>query len=164
EAMRDRAIKRRENAPEIGDISRLSQTETKKQFPLLSDEYASFHVSGAARVNGRKLKNALLRGAEKHGATLIKGHAEIVVDEDQILGVSVRDQFIQAKTIVASNGAWMKDLLEPLGIPFDIRPQRAQLMHLHMPGIDPANWPVVRPPMNQYMLPLEDGRIVIGAT
>src|SRR5699024_3795178 len=43
-------------------------------------------------------------------------------------------------------------------------PQPAQIMHVHMPGVNASSWPVVKPPMNQYMLPLDDGRIVIGAT
>lgn len=164
EAMRDRAIKRREQAPEIGEVTILTQAETKSQFPLLSDAYASVHVSGAARVNGRKLKNALLRGAEKHGASFIRGSAQITAEGDQITGVSVHEQWIEAKTVVAAVGAWGKDLLQPLGVPFDIAPQRAQIMHVHMPGVNASSWPVVKPPMNQYMLPLDDGRIVIGAT
>lgn len=62
--MEERAYKRREDAPEIGEITRLSAEETKKLFPALSDEYSSVHISGAARVNGRLLRNALISAAK----------------------------------------------------------------------------------------------------
>ena len=54
--MEERAYTRCKDAPEIGEITRLSQAETKGLFPLLSDQYASVHISGAARVSGRDLK------------------------------------------------------------------------------------------------------------
>lgn len=63
--MEERAYKRREDTPEIGEITRLSAEETKKLFPALSDEYSSVHISGAARVNGRLLRNALISLCEK---------------------------------------------------------------------------------------------------
>lgn len=62
--MEERAYKRREDAPEIGEITRLSAEETKKLFPALSEEYSSVHISGAARVNGRLLRNALISAAK----------------------------------------------------------------------------------------------------
>ncbi len=66
-------IKRREDAQKIGEITRLSAEETKKLFPALSEEYSSVHISGAARVNGRSLRNALISAAKKQGgATFIK--------------------------------------------------------------------------------------------
>lgn len=163
-AMRDRALKRREDAPEIGEITLLDQVETNKMFPLLSHEYSSVHVTGAARVNGRKLRRALLNGAKKYGAVLVEGDARIVQDGHEITGVSVNGNIIESDLVVAATGAWMRELLAPLGIPFDITPQRAQIMHLRMPGMDPSHWPVVMPPNNQYMLPLDDGRMVVGAT
>ncbi|MEC3035051.1 FAD-dependent oxidoreductase, partial [Bacillus thuringiensis] len=89
--MEERAYKRREDAPEIGEITRLSAEETKKLFPALSDEYSSVHISGAARVNGRLLRNALISAAKKHGATFIKGDAILVREGNHITGVTVND-------------------------------------------------------------------------
>lgn len=163
-AMRDRTLKRREDAPEIGEVTLLDQAETRARFPILSSEYMSVHVSGAARVNGRKLRNALLRAAQKNGARLMKGDAEIVHQELTVNGVAVGDQVIEADFVIAATGAWMHDLLRPLDVEFDVVPQRAQIMHLELPQTDTSKWPVVMPPTDQYMLSLEDGRIVIGAT
>lgn len=81
--MEERAYKRREDAPEIGDITRLSVSETKKLFPILADGYESIHISGAARVNGRALCRSLLSAAEKRGATVIKGNASLLLKTEQ---------------------------------------------------------------------------------
>lgn len=64
-AMQKRATKRKEDAPEIGDITLLTSEETNALFPPLSGEYAAVHISGAARVDGRALRDSLLRASQK---------------------------------------------------------------------------------------------------
>ncbi len=162
-AMKEHAYMRREDAPEIGEITLLNSKQTKEMFPLVSEEYTALHVSGAARVDGRALRNALLRGAEKHGAKIINGDAHLLFEGTQITGVSVNGNSIEADQVIAATGAWTSHLLHPLGMRFDIRPQRAQIVHLRLPGISPANWPVVKPPFNQYMLTFDD-RVIVGST
>lgn len=162
--MRDRALKRRVDAPEIGEVIMQDAEQTKAMFPLLSDEYSSVYVSGAARVDGRKLRNALLRGAEKHGAQLLTGDATLLYEGYNITGVSLQQKTLHADCVIAATGAWMNELIQPLGLTFDVTPQRAQIMHLHVPDRNTSAWPVVMPPADQYMLAFDDNRIVIGAT
>ncbi|WP_243291585.1 FAD-dependent oxidoreductase [Bacillus sp. FJAT-47783] len=164
EKMRERVLKRREEAPEIGEITRLSKEETKALFPPLADEYFSLHVSGAARVNGRALREALLRAVKKRGAQFYDGEAELVSDQQQIKGVKVNDEFIEGDQVIVTAGAWAKELFSPLGLHFLVSPQKAQIVHLHVPEMNTNDWPVVMPPNNQYLLAFEDGRIVVGAT
>ena len=163
-AMRVRAMKRREEAPEIGEISLLSSEQTKTLFPLLKDGYGSVHVSGAARVDGRKLRDALMRGAKKHGATFISWDGSLVHEGSQIIGVKANGTAMKADTVIAANGAWMNELIKPLGIDFIIAPQRAQIMHIQVEGLDTSKLPVVMPPSNQYLLGFDDNRIVAGST
>ncbi|OZU87544.1 FAD-dependent oxidoreductase [Virgibacillus indicus] len=163
-AMRDRALKRREDAPEIGEITLLNPEQTKALFPLLKDGYGSVHVSGAARVDGRKLREALIRGAKKHGATFISWDASIVHDGNQVIGVKANGTTIKANTVIAATGAWMNELFEPLEINFNITPQRAQIMHINVGDLDTSALPVVMPPSNQYLLGFDDKRIVAGST
>ncbi|MBP2076834.1 NAD(P)/FAD-dependent oxidoreductase [Oceanobacillus polygoni] len=163
-AMRDRAIKRRETAPEIGEITLLDSTQTKSMFPILSEEYSSVHVSGAARVDGRKLRDALLQAAKKHGAEFITGNASLMTEDVQITGISVDGKTIDGDCVIAATGAWMNELIQPLGVTFQVTPQRAQIMHLAVPDMDTSTWPVVMPPNNQYMLAFDDRRIVVGTT
>lgn len=66
--MKEIALKRREDAPEIGEVTLLSPKETRKLFPPIADGLGSVHVSGAARVNGQQLRRALIQGAKKRTA------------------------------------------------------------------------------------------------
>lgn len=159
-----RVLERRKEAPEIGDVTLLNEQETQDLFPLLNNNFKSIHVSGAARVDGRALCQALLRVAKKYGTTMIKGNAKLVSTNNNITGVIVNKKLIEADKVIAVSGAWMNELLEPLGIQFGVYPQKAQIIHLHMPNHKTNHWPVIMPPNNQYMLTLEDHRIVIGAT
>lgn len=162
--MEERAYKRREDAPEIGDITRLSPAETKALFPPLSGEYGAVHISGAARVNGRALREALINAAVKHGASVHQEKAALLSDHHTVIGVKIGERTLYADQIIITAGAWAKELLEPLGIRFSVSYQKAQIVHLELPGEETGSWPVVMPPNDQYILAFENGRIVAGAT
>ncbi|WP_020060357.1 NAD(P)/FAD-dependent oxidoreductase [Bacillus sp. 123MFChir2] len=162
--MEERAYKRREDAPEIGEITRLSPAETKKLFPPLSEEYSAVHISGAARVNGRALRLALVNAAKKHGAVYRNGNVSLVHEDNRVIGVEVDGETLTADQVIVTAGAWANELLQPLGINFLVTFQKAQIVHLHVQDVDTNNWPVVMPPNDQYILAFEDGRVVVGAT
>lgn len=162
--MEERAYKRREDAPEIGEITRLSPAETKKLFPPLSEEYSAVHISGAARVNGRALRQALVNAAKKHGAVYRNGNASLVHEDNRVIGVEVDGETLTADQVIVTAGAWANELLQPLGVNFLVTFQKAQIVHLHVQDVDTNNWPVVMPPNDQYILAFEDGRVVVGAT
>jgi D-amino-acid dehydrogenase len=162
--MAERAIKRREDAPEIGEIKILSREDTKSLFPLLSEEYGSVYVSGGARVNGRALRDALLSGAKKNGARLIHGQGSLLTEGNRIVGLELEGEHILADEVAVTGGAWASELIKPLGIDFQVSFQKAQILHLEMEGMDTEGWPVIMPPSNQYLLSFENGRIVAGAT
>lgn len=163
-AIRDRARKRREDAPEIGEIHFLNEIATKEKFPLLADGFQSVFVSGAARVDGRKLRDAMLRAAKKYGVTIVNDSAELMMNGKQITGIKVKNKQIVSDFVIMTAGAWMDELIRPLGINLDVKPQKAQILHLKYKGIDTANLPVVMPPNDQYLLSFDDQRFVIGAT
>ncbi|MGO0714739.1 NAD(P)/FAD-dependent oxidoreductase [Bacillus subtilis] len=162
--MEERAYKRREDAPEIGEITRLSASETKKLFPILADGYESVHISGAARVNGRALCRSLLSAAEKRGATVIKGNAHLLFENGTVTGVQTDTKQFAADAVIVTAGAWANEILKPLGIHFQVSFQKAQIMHFEMTDADTGSWPVVMPPSDQYILSFDNGRIVAGAT
>lgn len=162
--MVDRAHEKREDAPEIGDIRTLTKEETVAQFPPLSSEFESVHISGAARVNGRELRQALVNAAVKNGAQVIKGLAGLVHSGDEVTGIRVKDKTIHADTVIITAGAWAPQLLAPLGIHLQVVEQKAQIVHLQLENEQTANWPVVMPPNDQYILTFDDGKVVIGAT
>ncbi|MCA0984972.1 FAD-binding oxidoreductase [Halobacillus yeomjeoni] len=160
----ERATKRREDAPEIGDITLLSSEEAKKLFPPLADGYQAVHVSGAARVDGRAMRDALLSAAQKNGATFVKGDAELIYEGKSVTGVKVNGNDVLSGHVLLTAGAWAKPLLAPLGVDFLVSSQKAQLVHLDLPDTATSDWPVVMPPNNQYLLSFGGGRVVIGAT
>lgn len=162
--LEERAFQRRIDAPEIGEIRRLTSTETKQLFPLLSDQFSSLYVSGAARVNGRAIRQSLENVARKFGAEFITGNASLLFTENQVTGVEVEGRQIQADKVIVTAGAWTNELLHPLGIHFKGTFQKGQIVHLQLPKMDTDIWPVVIPPNDQYILAFEDGRVVIGTT
>ncbi|MDQ0231712.1 NAD(P)/FAD-dependent oxidoreductase [Metabacillus malikii] len=160
----ERAYKRREDAPEIGEISILTPAETKGLFPPISDEYGAVHITGGARVNGRALRDALILAACKKGATVYQGDAELLLESDKVKGVQIDNEKIYADQVIITGGAWASELLKPLGIKYLVTHQRAQIIHLKLQEMDTGNWPVIMPPTNQYLLSFPGGRVVAGST
>lgn len=158
------AIKRQEMAPQMGNISLLSVEKTQEKFPFLNGTYHSLFIEGAARVDGRALRQSLIKAAKKHGATYLEGEAKLIHYGNEVTGVSVGKDTIQADVTIATNGVWMPKLLEPLDVKLHILAQKGEIIHLKTKGIDTSSLPVVMPPNNQYLLSFDHGKIVIGAT
>ncbi len=164
DGIQERALKRRPDAHEIGEVNRLSPEDSHDLFPPLGEEYSSVHISGGARVNGRALRDALINAAIGYGASFRKGDATLLFQKNRVTGIEVDGETINGDKIIVTAGAWAKQLIQPLGINFIVTGQKAQIVHLEIPETDTSNWPVVMPPNNQYLLAFEDGRVVVGAT
>ena len=152
------------DAPELGEVLRLDAEETRRRFPPLNEELESVFVSGAARIDGRMLREAMVRAAGKNGARIVEGEASLVSDGDKVTGIAVGDEIIEADQVIVTAGAWVPELLEPLGVRVNVQPQRGQILHIEMQGEDTSDWPVVLPQSSHYMLAFEDSRVVAGAT
>ncbi|MCM3616046.1 FAD-binding oxidoreductase [Sutcliffiella horikoshii] len=164
EKMAERAIKRREDAPEIGEVKVLTPAQTKELFPVLSGDYGSVFVSGGAKVNGRALRNALISASKKNGVTYVSGNASLFKEENVVTGVQVDEKLLPADQVILTGGAWSSEVLFPLGVQFKVVPQKAQIIHLELDNKETQHWPVVMPPNNQYILTFENGLVVVGAT
>ncbi len=159
----ERLVRERQ-APEAGEISVLSPEEARKLFPPLREDLSAVHLTGAARVDGRRLAPALLRAAARHGAVRRDGLAALLVERDRVRGVRLGDEAIEADAVIATAGAWAPQLLAPLGIKPAVEPQRGQIVHLRLPGVETGAWPVVLPLSDHYLLTFDDSRVVVGAT
>ena len=110
-------LKRREDAPEIGDIQQLTLSGNFSTVSgFIASDYQSVYISGAARVNGRALCQALVNAAKKHGALFINGSAELKHTDNEVTGVRVEDKQYAADCVVVTAGAWAAELLAPLGV------------------------------------------------
>ncbi|MCI2418217.1 FAD-binding oxidoreductase [Saccharopolyspora sp. K220] len=159
-----RVLGRAADSPLAGEVALIAGQRARELFPPLRHDGPAIHVPGAARLDGRRVRDALRRAAERHGARIVNGTASIVSTDGEVRGVRIEDEFVAADAVVAAAGAWSAQLLEPLGVEVSIVPQRGQIMHLRLPGTDTANWPVVLPRSRHYLLTFDDSRVVVGAT
>lgn len=155
---------RHEEAPEIGDIKHLSKAETQAKFPIVDPAFGGVFVSGGARVDGKSLVLALADAATRHGAKIIRDKAQLEKHGDTVI-VAIGNEVMIADKIILAAGAWLPELVQPLGLQAAIHPQKGQLLHLQFEeGIDTNEWPVVLPPSAKSIVPFDDGRVIIGAT
>lgn len=155
---------KREDAPEIGDIERLVAEEAREKFPPLNDELGAVFISGAARVDGGLLRDAMRNAAQKHGTEIVYGEAALIQEGGEVTGVKINNEIINADEVLITAGAWAPHLLAPLGIDLAVEPQRGQIAHIKLPNTDTSDWPVVLPSGSHYMLAFDDARVVAGAT
>jgi D-amino-acid dehydrogenase len=155
---------RRQDAPEMGVVSRVSSREAQVLFPPLRPDLAGVHISGGARVDGRRLTAALLRAAQYHGARIERGEARLISSDNRVTGATLGCKRIEADQVVLAAGVWANALLRPLGLHIPIKAQRGQILHLQLSGADTRAWPVILPPGSHYLLAFDESRIVAGAT
>jgi D-amino-acid dehydrogenase len=151
-------------APEVGEIARLTPAQARDLFPPLHPRLAAVRISGGARVDGRLMASGLQHAAERLGARILAGTAELLAKADRVAGVRVGEERIAADIVVVAAGAWAPALLAPVGVVLAVVPQRGQITHLHLEGRDTGSWPVVLPLGSHYLLAFEGGRVVVGAT
>jgi D-amino-acid dehydrogenase len=154
----------RERDPAMGDIEVLPAGEPARRFPALRPDLAGVFVSGSGRVDGRLLQAALLRAAQRYGARRVAGEARLATARNRVTGVEIDGEVIGAHAIVVAAGAWSAELCRPVGLRVPVVPQRGQIAHLRLSGVDTAGWPVIRTLRDHYLLAFPGGRIVVGAT
>jgi D-amino-acid dehydrogenase len=175
ERIRQRLAARRAQAPEMGNVEDLSGHQAQHLFPPLRADTAAVYIDGGARVDGRLMATALTRAATQHAttarhgathraATTRHGMAELACRAGRVTGVTVGGDLIEGDVVVAATGAWTGTFLAPAGVAVEIRPQRGQIAHISLDGIDTSRWPVILPGGGHYMLAFDDSRVVAGAT
>jgi D-amino-acid dehydrogenase len=160
DAAEERVSARAAAAATIGEVRRISGAEARELFPPLADGFDALHLRGGARVDGRRLREALLSGAQAHGAELVEGTAILTERGD----VKVEGRSLPADAVVVAAGAWTDRVLAPLGTRVGVEPQRGQLVHLRLEGVETRDWPSVHPVAPHYLVAFDAGRVVAGAT
>lgn len=142
-----------------GQVTELRPGEAGEYFPPLRADVPAVHIEGAARVDGRRLRDTLWQAATSHGAELLRGRAELGASV-----VLVDGRLLEADTVVVCAGTWTAGLLEHIGVTLPGSQQRGQILHLRLPGAHTADWPVLLPEGGHYMVCFDDSRVVVGAT
>jgi len=157
--MYNRVLKKKELAPEIGKLTPITSTEAiQDYFPYLSNYEYALHVSGGAKVDGRALRNATLKAAEKLGATCLFKEATF---SDKLY---VDKEAMGYETLIVTTGAWGNEWADAFGIQPLVTHQKAQIIHLKAKEPFKQQPPVIMPPGTQYFVPNIDGTVVIGST
>lgn len=164
EAAETRVRRRAAGRPEVGPVERLDHEEARDRFPLLRPGLEVLHIAGGARVDGQRLAAALVAAATGRGATIESGRAELLVDGSRVRGVRTAAGEHRGDAVVVAGGAWTNRVLEPVGRTVDVEPQKGQIVHLRLPGVETGSWPVLLPIGPSYVLTFDDSRVVVGAT
>lgn len=149
----------------LGAISQIDGKAARDLFPPVADVPGAIHIAGAARVDGRLLRAALLRAAEKRGARILTGTAELAMEGSRAAGVVVDGgQRLAADSVLLAGGAWSSAVADALGVLLPVYPQRGQILHLEMPDTETGRWPIVEGFHRHYLLTFPPDRVVAGAT
>ena len=149
------ALQRKVESPLIGELAILDQATATNLFPGLEGFERLLYASGGARVAGQLLVTRLLEASQ---VKVIKDRVTIIpVSSGYQIGNQIFDQ------VVLATGAWLGDILEPLGYEVDVRPQKGQLRDYQV-DLDMASYPVVMPEGEWDLIPFPGGKLSLGAT
>jgi D-amino-acid dehydrogenase len=152
------------DTPEIGEVAVLEPGGPARMFPPLAAGLAGLWIAGGARVDGRGIRDSLLRAAAGRGARRIRRTARLDLAAGRVTGVRAGQDRIGADAVVVAAGAWTAPVCAPAGWQLPIGPQRGQIVHARLPGAGTGGWPVVLPADDPYLLGFPEGRVVLGAT
>jgi glycine/D-amino acid oxidase-like deaminating enzyme len=148
-----------------GAHAEVSTGQAQAMFPPLAPVRRALHTPGSARVDGRLLVAALRRAAEALGLIVRVASVDgLMVGDGAVQGVVVAGDRVPAGHVVVAAGAWSAALGEQLALRIPVAPQRGQIIHLRLAGVDTSGWPIVSAFRGHYMVPWPDGRVVVGAT
>ncbi|PTQ82663.1 glycine/D-amino acid oxidase-like deaminating enzyme [Trichococcus patagoniensis] len=160
----DRALERRELAPLIGSVAILKGHELEKAFPPLANTEQALRVAGGARVDGHELTKTLLQAVTHFGGTIHKETVSLAKDNDGTLSVMRLEGPQNFDAIILAAGAWLPQLLQPLGYTVDVRGQKGQLVVLQTDDRGSQNYPVIMPQGEIDLLPFGHGKTIVGAS
>ena len=148
------------DSPTIGELIQMNGQEAEEHFPLIQTDYQVSFVTGGGRVDGSRLINLLHEVIQHHGGYV--SHTKAQLRDHQTIESNGTSYTFDH--ILLSVGAWLPELLDPLGYDVDIHPQKGQLVQFYNPAWKNQHWPVMMPPGLGDIIPFNDGTLIIGAT
>ncbi|CIV97338.1 oxidoreductase%2C DadA family protein [Streptococcus pneumoniae] len=149
------ALQRREESPLIGQLAILDQASANELFPGLQGFDRLLYASGGARVDGHLLVTRLLEASQ---VKLVKEKVTLTLLAS---GYQIGEE--EFEQVILATGAWLGDMLEPLGYEVDVRPQKGQLRDYQLVQ-DMEAYPVVMPEGEWDLIPFAGGKLSLGAT
>lgn len=155
------AQKRQVDAPLIQTINKLSPSYQQATFPQWQYDADVIETDGGAVVDGQTLCTDLITAGQKHGLQV--KHLKVSLDFLEGEKILVNEDQESYDIAILANGAWLGQVLEPLGYEVDVRPQKGQL------AVIETDWPtqtlpLIMPEGEGDFIPHLDGKIYIGAS
>ena len=127
---------------------------------LGSDVVGAWWYPEDGQVDNRALMKTLLVAAKDAGARFREGVTvkSIQRQNDRVTKIRTSEGELKADHYVLATGSWVKELL-----PLAVRPLKGQMMSLEMPQSPYPIQQVLFGP-NTYLVPRQDGRLIVGAT
>jgi D-amino-acid dehydrogenase len=145
--------------------------EARTLFPPLGELRRALHNPVAARVDGRLMTAALLRGGQGHGLRQLAATASgLRIDHNRVVGVDSDAGVVSCGAVAIAGGAWSPTFGEQLGVRIPVTPVKGQIVHLQLPAaddggtVDSGRWPIVEPVLNHYLVAWPGGRVACGGT
>jgi glycine oxidase len=150
------------------DLQWLSAAEARRLEPHLKPGIAAAVLSPRDhQVENRLLGPALAAAARQAGVALIEHCAvrEIAVAGGRAAGVVTDRGRERADVVVLAAGAWSREIggIPPAYLP-PVRPIKGQMLALQMDPAAPLLRHVLWLPHGGYLVPRDDGRLVVGGT
>ena len=159
------AVERRKEEERIGTLTKIESENISSYVPGWNGTHGAIHCSGGGRVDGKLLVEQQLFLAKENGASVHEEKVSLVRDENGKVMVKTNSGLEPFDKIIVSSGAWVKELIEPLGYYVDVRPQKGQLIELELETTEETEkWPVCMLHGEIDVLPFADGKIIVGAT
>lgn len=147
-------------------LRRIPLAEAQRIFPPLGDALAVLYQPVARRVDGRVMADVLATGLRAQGAEILDASvASLLVENGRVTGARTTDgDTFHADATIIAGGAWSPAFGAQLGVQIPVEPQRGQIIHLALDGIDTSRWPILNGFRGHYMVPWPDSRMAVGAT
>lgn len=145
-------------------IEHVSANDLRKLEPAVTElATRAIFLPQEHQVENRRLMDALGVAIKRAGVELIEGAdvSALTTEGAKVTGVVSGGARFDAGIVVLAAGAWSSRLLEPLGLNIKVIPARGQMIALRG-GVCPIMR--VLHSSKVYVVPRNDGRILIGAT
>lgn len=143
-------------------VERIDAAAATTRWPWLGRARDALWLGDEAVVDNRRLVEALRVAAERAGARFLTGHTVhgVALAGDRAVGVDTDRGRVAGGAVVLCAGAWTSRVPEAARL--GIRPIRGQMLAVKAPS--PPFSPVVFAAGRGYLVPRDDGRVLVGST
>lgn len=140
----------------------LNEAQIQQYQPGLSSEVVGgWWYPEDAQVDNRALTLALRAAAQSMGVNIRDGVGveAIEYEQNKVTGVRTNEGILTGDRYILATGAWSSQLL-----PIPVCPKKGQMLSVRVPDVGKLPLQTVLFGSDIYIVPRQDGRIVIGAT